>query len=537
MLRIIFLVLMIGSSVSLWGQQRPKTITAPLNRPEKTSYTETSRYEDVMAFLNALPKNALLHQTTMGYSMEGRALPLLVWGKVKSPAASDVLASGKLRFFVMANIHAGEVEGKEAMLQLLRELSTGKYRKWADSLVLLIAPIYNADGNERIRLTNRPLQLGPIGGMGQRPNAQDLDLNRDHMKINSPEARSLIGFLDSYNPHVWMDLHTTDGSVHAYHLTYAPPLNPTVDPAIDRMLRDQWLPSVTQTVEKTHGWAFYHYGNLPESGPSYTNAARQPERAWYSFDHRPRFSNNYAALRNMFGILSEAYSYATFEERIKATHIFVTACADYAYKNRSTIVRIKQNADGADMVGKSLPLRAALARSEKKETILVGEISEERHPFTGETMWRRKEVRMPEEMPVYLHFESKEAEVVPLRYLIPKDQKGILQKLEGHGFVMRPLEKTERWRVQEFQIDSTRTTRFAFQGHKERTVFGRYQEKEVDVPAGTYSLDLSENRSKARLAFYLLEPRSDDGLLNWNFFDAWLEKQPKIYPVWREMRR
>ncbi|MBN8589546.1 MAG: M14 family metallopeptidase [Rhodothermia bacterium] len=535
MTRIFFFFLLFSISDGVMAQTAPKSSPRLVTRPEKTSYTETSRYQDVMDFLAALPKSSRLHQTTFGYTMEGRKLPLVVWGNVKSASPKDVLSSGKLRFFVMANIHAGEVEGKEAMLQLLRELSSGKYQKWADSLVLLIAPIYNADGNERVRLTNRPLQLGPIGGMGQRPNAQDLDLNRDHIKLNSPEARSLVGLLDAYNPHVWMDLHTTDGSVHAYHLTYAPPLNPNVHPSIDRLLREKWLPEVTRTVEKKHRWAFYHYGNLPESGPSYTNAERQPERAWYSFDHRPRFSNNYAALRNILGILSEAYSYATFEERIKATHIFVTACADYAYQNRSAIVQIKSKADAEDVVGQSLSLRSALAKSDKKETILIGEITEERHPYTGETMWRRKNIRIPEEMPVYTHFEGKEHETVPQRYFIPENQKVAIQKLQAHGLKMKQLTQKETLSLQEFQIDSTKTTRFAFQGHKERTVFGKYITVTTEVPEGSYILDLSENRANAKLAFYLLEPRSDDGLLNWNFFDPWLEKQPRLYPIRRQL--
>ena len=97
---------------------------------------------------------------------------------------------------------------------------------WPDSVVLLVAPIYNADGNERIRLDNRPRQNGPVGGMGQRPNAQDHDLNRDHMKLDAPESRSLVRLLRAYDPQVALDLHTTNGSRHAYHLTYAPPLHP-----------------------------------------------------------------------------------------------------------------------------------------------------------------------------------------------------------------------------------------------------------------------------------------------------------------------
>src|SRR6185436_9992299 len=167
---------------------------APLRtRPERTGYRETSSYADVMEFVRRVSATAprLLHPSTFGYTMEGRALPLVVVGRVRDASPAAVRASGKVRVFIQANIHAGEVEGKEATQMLLRALARGDHAAWFDSLVLLIAPIYNADGNERVKLTNRGPQNGPVGGTGQRANAQGLDLNRDHMKLESPEARSL----------------------------------------------------------------------------------------------------------------------------------------------------------------------------------------------------------------------------------------------------------------------------------------------------------------------------------------------------------
>ncbi len=146
---------------------------AQQTRAERTNNRETSRYSEVVAFLEQVAAaSPRIHLATFGYSWEGRPLPLAVWGDVAAATPEAVLASGKTRVFIQANIHAGEVEGKEAMLMLLRGLARGEHAQWADSLVLLIAPIYNADGNERITLGNRPLQHGPVGGMGQRPNAQ-----------------------------------------------------------------------------------------------------------------------------------------------------------------------------------------------------------------------------------------------------------------------------------------------------------------------------------------------------------------------------
>ena len=89
-----------------------------------------------------------------------------------------------------------------------------------------MTPDYNADGNEKFALTNRRRQNGPINGMGTRANAQNLNINRDYMKLDTPEAKAFVKLWNDYDPQVGFDLHTSDGSAHGYLLTYSPPLNP-----------------------------------------------------------------------------------------------------------------------------------------------------------------------------------------------------------------------------------------------------------------------------------------------------------------------
>ena len=287
-----------------------------LTRAERTDYRETSSHADVVDFLQrAAASSPSVHYTTFGYSAEGRALPLAVVGDVEDASPASVRASGRTVVYLQGNIHAGEVCGKEALQMLLRDLMAGRHGEWRESTVLLIGPIYNADGNERVTLTNRGRQHGPIGGMGQRPNARGYDLNRDHMKLDSPEARSVARLFSDYDPHVAVDLHTTNGTQHAYHITYSPPLHPNTPAGIDDFLREGLLPHVTGEIRDKHGWEYYYYGNAFARGGG--------EPGWYTFDHRPRFNNNYIGLRNRIAILSEAYSYATFEERVLATLYFV----------------------------------------------------------------------------------------------------------------------------------------------------------------------------------------------------------------------
>lgn len=481
-----------------------------LTRAELTAFEETSRYDEVMDLSRRLASlGPDVHFTTFGYTNEGRSLPLLVVG---APDASPeaVRATGKTRVYLQGNIHAGEVEGKEALLMLVRGYLAGAYRAWADDLVLLVAPIYNADGNERISLRNRPLQHGPVGGMGQRPNAQGLDLNRDHMKLDSPEARAFAGLMSAYDPHVTVDLHTTNGTYHAYHLTYAPPLHPNTPPAIDSLLRDRWLPAVSAGLRTGGGRESYYYGNLGPGG-----------QGWYTFDHRPRFNNNYVGLRNRVAILSEAYSYLTFEERVRTTLAFVEEVLDFAADNASEIRRVVEQADAASVVGRTLATRADFQRSAEQVTILMGEVDEERHPGTGLPMLRRRDVITPTRMYEYGTFRPTESATAPAAYYVLPDGADAIERLRAHGVRTEPVTAPTRLQLERFRIDSTSVAASEFQGRRERTLWGSWVPSAEIVPAGAIRVPLDQ--PLGRLAFGLLEPRSDDGFVAWAILDAQVE--------------
>jgi hypothetical protein len=502
------------------------TVVNLKTKPEATNFQETSRFEDVVKFLNELAKAAprTIKLTTMGTTTEGRALPLVIVG-ADDPSPQAVRRTNKIRVYIQGNIHGGEVEGKESAQMLLRDLAAGKHADWLKQMVLIVAPIYNADGNEKFSLTNRGRQNGPIGGQGQRANAQGFDLNRDHMKLESPEARAFVKLMNEYDPHVSMDLHTTNGTRHAYYLTYSPPLNPATDPAITGLLRNTWFPHITQAISKKYGWDYYYYGNV--------DGTRDADglRSWRSFDHRPRFNNSYIGLRNRFAVLSEAFAYATFKDRITATSRFVEENLDFVVKNAAQVRKIVSDADKQKLIGQKLSLRAQMIKGPAPIEVLMGEVTQEKHPVDGHIMDLRKDVKIPEKMADYGTFGPSETERVPSAYVIPDGHKAAVELLGAHGIVMEPLRGSASMALEEFQIDSNTQAANAFQNHRERTLTGKWVESSQKVPEG--SLIVRMNQRLARLAFYLLEPRSDDGLVDWNFLDEALGMEVKVYPILR----
>lgn len=250
---------------------------------------------------------------------------------------------------------------------------------------------------------------------------------------------------------------------------------------------------------------------------------------WYTFDHRPRFNNNYIGLRNRIAILSEAYAYATFEARVQSTRHFVEQILDWAWEDGAAIRTAIQEAD-ASVVGASLPLRAIPEGAAEMSSILMGEVAEERHPYTGQTILRRLDVVTPTLMREYGTFEGTDIETVPVEYLIPMNVTPAIDRMLAHGIAIEEMPAGTSVAGQVFVIDSSTVAPRPFQGHNEREVFGSWQDRTVTLPEGGYRLRVSQ--PLGRLAFYLLEPRADDGLANWALLDRFLEGAEE-YPIYR----
>ncbi|MFH0989629.1 MAG: M14 family metallopeptidase [bacterium] len=524
----LLLISLILSAATLFAQTPSSSLNKIQTRAERTRYVETSRYIDVMEFLNKVDAASLLIQlTSMGYTYEGRSMPLAIVGKVKAATPEAVKATGKLRVYIQGNIHAGEVEGKEAVQEILRAIAMGKHAKWLDQMVLLINPIYNADGNERVNLMNRGGQHGPIGGMGQRANAQDYDLNRDHTKLDSPEARSLARMMTEYDPHLFLDLHTTNGTRHAYYVTYESPLNPATYPGIIDLLRKELLPTVTKTIKQKDGWDLFYYGNASRGRTGTTI-----EPAWYTSEPLPRYNNNYVGMRNRLGILCEVYSYLTFEDRIKAARRFTEEVLNYVQTHGDAIRKVTGDADRDNVVGKELALRSKPLKWPEKVEVLLGETVEERNPYSGAMMWKRTDVRKPEMMTWYGTFEASETGKVPNTYYVPATLRRIVDRLTAHGIQFTKLEKSLTVKGEQFRIDSMSVAAREYQTHKERTVIGTWEPVDQTIPAGTLVVPM--NQPLARLIFLVLEPRAEDSFVRWNLMDDVIERS-KIYPIFRTM--
>jgi hypothetical protein len=356
-------------------------------RAETSNYEETSTYADVERMVSALATSPLVHVESFGRSEEGRDLPLLVISQPKVATPAEARKLGRPLVFVQANIHAGEVEGKEASLILARRLVDGDLQALTRQLVILMAPIYNADGNERRLGHNRAEQNGPIGSVGTRENARGLDLNRDYMKLESAEARALVGLLNAWDPHVVADLHTTNGSYHGYHLTFAPTLTPNADVRLASFTRETLLPGVRKALLDDHGYRSYFYGNFaPEAGGGRESARVDPanpgDTVWRTFDHRPRFGNNYVGLRNRIAVLSEAYSYLDFQARVAVTSAFTEELLRACARQAARILTLTAQADRAFTVRTrqakpiELGLEFQIQPNAELSTILVGDVTE-----------------------------------------------------------------------------------------------------------------------------------------------------------------
>jgi len=501
---------------------RASALGAQATRAERTGYRETSTYADVVGFLDSLRvRTDAIRLDTLARSSEGRAIPYVVASRPLVRGPADAARTGKPVVYLQANIHGGEVEGKEAAQMLLRDLTVGSLATLLDSLVLLVVPVYNVDGNEALAPadTNRPGQNGPAL-VGRRSNGQGLDLNRDYVKQDAPETRGVAVLMLEWNPHLLMDLHTTNGSYHGYDLTYAGGLNPNATPAND-YVRDHLLPTLRRRMAQRHRRATFPYGNFRSQHPD------SLVQGWETYDARPRFGTNWIGLRGRMGVLSEAYSNDDFRTRVASTYDFVREVLSAVAEERDTILAL-----AAPPRPDSVAVRSRLGPPTRRP--VVAELTEEAGEGSGGYARRRRTgVYRTIEMPVFDRFVASRREAMPEMYLVPERLASVVELLRRQGIAVERLRDPVPEPLEVFVVDSVGRGP-AFEGHHPVRIEGRWaEERRTHTEPSWYRVSTAQ--PLGLLAAYLLEPASEDGVVTWNLLDAELSPG-RPYPILRSPR-
>ena len=491
---------------------------------ESSGFEQTATYDEVRALAEKLSERSeRVHLDVLGTTVEGREIPLLIIADPPVEKADDV--GKRMVCLLIGNIHAGEVCGKEALMMLARELSAGEEPSpLLKDLVVAIVPIYNADGNERMDAGNRPGQVGPQR-MGVRPNAQGLDLNRDHMKIEAPETRALLRFMNEWDPAVTIDTHTTNGSHHRYVLTYACNKHPAGDPALTALVRERMLPEVTRRLDEEFGHSTFFYGNFNQS-----------HTEWRDYPAFPRFGTPYRGLRNRIAILSEAYSYATYQQRVMATLDFCRECLAWTSEHEQEIASAIKAADQRT---------AGAGRNPRSDDLVPVRVTA--HPFSGSVTIKgyvettdENGVRVPTDQQrdysASFVADWRGSVSVPrvYAYLFPSGYEEVAETLQRHGIEVDYLREDRRLDVEVSKVNRLDRAARPWQGHQMVTLGVKRRGEARTVPAGTYVV--RTDQPLGTLVAMLLEPESDDGLATWNFFDEQLSTGAD-FPVLRLPKR
>ncbi|KPK89845.1 hypothetical protein AMJ80_09175 [bacterium SM23_31] len=504
-------------------------------RAERTNYEETSLHKDVMNFVYALQKHSdIAHLEIIGASKKGRDIPLVVMADPPVKTPEEAVKSDKPVIYIQGNIHAGEVEGKEASMELMREIAFGPKRRLLSDQIILFCPIYNADGNDSLSATSRRSQEGSPQLTGTRSSGEGYDLNRDGLRIEALETIALIeNVILKWNPALFMDLHTTNGSWHGYSLTYAPGNHTAGHPGTTDYLMNVLFPAVQKKVKERSGLDIYLYGNF----------GGMPPESFTATPHMPRFLTNSMALKNKLAILVETFAHDRFEKRILSNTVFITSVLEFTNEHGGEILKVIKKAE-EETVQQVLENTGNFQKGVQFRVAQLGEPSdllvyetEEYVDESGRPIQRRtgKLVWMPN-VRMMQRYEPVKMSTVPRGYVFPAELKNVADKLKQHGVDVKVLEKSTSFEGEEFLVTGFSQAERPYQNHNLVTIEGEFKKAVKEFPAGFFHVDLAQ--PFAYLVFYMLEPEADDGLAVWNYFDKYLkaqgvENKSVPYPVFK----
>ncbi|MBT8378308.1 MAG: hypothetical protein KJN64_03670 [Ignavibacteria bacterium] len=498
---------------------------------EKSGSLSTADYEQTMIYFQNLAEYSEFAEFhSFGVSGQMREIKYLLVTKEKNEdrqmsSISWVRELFKPVVLIINGIHSGEIEGKDASMILMREILITKEKEYLlDSLNMIVVPIFNIDGHERKSKYNRINQNGPEE-MGWRTTAQNLNLNRDWMKADTPEMQWMLKLITSFNPDFAIDTHATDGADYQYTITYSVEWSKNIYHSTGEWLEKIFIPYLEKGVEEK-GFLVHPYVFLK-------NWRKGLDDGLIYWPATPRFSTGYFALRNKPSLLIETHMIKPYKERVFATKAMIETTLDIIYSNASGLINLNKEADEQSInifCKKDSYFPLSYDRSENYELI----------NFKGyEYYWKPSDISGKEKL-VYTSkkkdFSAKyyndvivtDSVKVPHGYFIPLEWQFLAEKMKSEHNVEFKVQNSKpnnraQVIVEKYKFFNVKFDEFSYEGRQRVNFDLEVIQDEINLEQEM--IYIPTDQKSVRVIVNLLEPQSGDSYVRWGFMNQIFEQK------------
>jgi len=483
---------------------------------ERTGYVQTPDYAATLDYLKLLSKSSeWIHLDTFGTTPLGRPMVHVVVASDGAFEPERAHSTGKLVVLIQNGIHSGEIDGKDACLELVRDLAVTREKSaLLEQVILVIVPVFNIDGHELSSPYNRINQNGPRE-MGFRATSQNFNLNRDYMKVDAPEMRAWVTLWNHWDPDLLVDNHVTDGADFQYAVTYTVTRHHNSDRHVAAWGQEVFIPQVTKRMQELVEPIFPYV--ITRGGSLRTGIVDWVED--------PRFSTGYAGICNRPGLLVEMHMLKDYGRRVRANYLFMVALLELLNERPDDLKEAIRRADEAAEAGGDSLVALDFTRTEDADTVefLGFEYDSVKSEITGGT-WIRYDPSRPVTMrvPYFGHMRPTVEVSRPWAYVIPPQWTDVIARLAVHGVEMQELDAQDL-DVERYRLHNVRWEPRSFEGHHLVNCSATVERATVHVERGSRLVSTQQKRS--RLVLHALEPGAPDAFLRWGFFDTILEQK------------
>jgi len=485
---------------------------------------ETLTYDEVIAAYRYLDqKYDRCRLFNIGPTDIGRPLQLFVMSSDGDFDPVTIHKAGKVVVFINNGIHPGEPPGVDASIEFSENVLSGKngLDKILDHTVICIVPVYNIGGALNRGSYSRANQTTPPES-GFRGNAQNLDLNRDFIKMDSKNAQSLVKAFHKWKPEVFLDTHVTDGSDHQYVITLIPTIFQRLPSPMNRYFKEEMVPSLFNEMRKGT-YELIPYVNWVDR--------MKPEKGLIAYYDAPRISTGFASLFNTFAFMTENHVYKDFRDQVKSVYQFLSVLTGFSNAHAQKIIETRKLAD------RNTIQMHIFTRNWKLDTTRFDKIRFKGYegvwknsPLTGiRSYYYDRQKPFTREIPLYRYFLTAGQVEKPAFYIIPQAWDRAIQHLKWNGVKMERLLKDTLIEVQVYYITNARFAKQPNNGHfRIEQIQTRPTGQQIQFRKGDYVIPM--NQPANRFVMEVLEPGAFDSYLSWDFFNPIFDRREYFSP-------